>query len=310
MRSSVFIFNFLCLLVASRDVFSHRLLAGAVDPLWMLLVFCCSCCLYSWIFRVIRTGKPGVVKPFLKLDLPHRFIFLKLGIITWLVYVATVFGVKYLGAAVFNVVDYGGTPLITLVMAFFMMGDKLKRSNLFGTIVALAGLILFFAASENIDVSSQRWWAIGLVLALVSSFTTSLSYVYQKKQVDAGLTPEEVLLYRFPIPALLMLVWCLIEPPHFELSSLLPLLAISFFGVFLPLWLMCFGFMKESIAQFSVYIFLIPIYTFILGPIIVAGEFEKLTQPKILLGTLLVFAGYLIFDGRTFSRPKLQKKAA
>lgn len=313
MKSPAVLFYFFCSLIAFRDAFSHRLLED-VDPVFMLLVYFVSASVFAWLFKWLRTGNPGFVSPFAKLSKEQKITFAKLGITTWIVYVVTIFGIKELGATVFNIIDYGAMPILTLYAGLIMLQEKIAKTQWIGTIAALIGIMLFFLAPANLD--EKFTWRFWIVVALVSPIFTSICSVYQKKQVDQGLHPDIVLLYRFPIPSFLMLLWFLIRslvtswndvPVWLEWfiiqsgaamwNDVPSLLFISFFGIFLPLLLLCFGFMQSSLSRFSPYLFLIPIMTFILGPLLVKGEWAKLTDIRVVSGMLLVLLGYMIAEG-------------
>lgn len=293
------IFVVFCLLLAGRDAFSHFLLVQAVDPVFMLTVYCISASVVAWVFRMVRTRSIEFRSAFRRLTGEQKLTFVKLGLATWTVYAVTVFGIKALGATVFNAVDYGSMPILTLFAGIIMFRERLAWYQGVGAAISMLGIALFLTAPSEILLSSS--WRLWILVALLSPIFTSLSSGYQKRQIDQGLHPDEVLLFRFPLPALLMIVWMLIEQPEVSWTSVPALAAISIGGLFLPLWLLCFAFMKSSLSRFSMFLFLVPIFTFVLGPLLVEGEWEKLTSWPILGGILVVLTGYASFS--RFWRP-------
>lgn len=284
------IFALFCILLAVRDAFSHFLLIKEIDPVYLLTVYCASACVFAWVFRVWRTRSLGVLKVFYGLPRSQKLLLLKLGVATWVVYVATVFGIQSLGAAAFNLIDYGAMPIFTLLTGVVFLRERISRWRVVGAIVGLAGFVLLTLGPSNLSV--VKWNRIGVLLAIVSAVSTSLSSLYQKQQVAFGLHPDEVLLFRFPIPAVLMASWLVFHHDSVQVAALPGILLVALLGVFLPLLLMCFGLTRSSLSHFSSFLFLIPLFTFILGPLLVEGEWDKLTDQRVMVGIALILFGY------------------
>ena len=290
-------FGLFCLLLALRDSVSHLFLArseGTVHPVFMLFVYCTAASVYAWVFRILRTRSFVFLGRFQELSSRQRWTFIKLGFATWIVYVVTIYGIRALGASVFNVVDYGGMPILTILAGVILLKDRPSWNQILGGIVGLIGLSMFFLAPQNITLPDE--WRLWLFIALFSPVFTSLCSAYQKEQVDDGMHPDEVLLYRFPIPAALMFCWLLVERPPMPWATVPGLLAVSFFGLFLPLVLLCFGLMRATLSRFAAYLFLIPILTFVFGPLLVEGEWAKLLNPLVSAGIIMVLAGYAVSE--------------
>ncbi|WP_395744204.1 DMT family transporter [Prosthecobacter sp.] len=296
----ILLFSVFCLLLASRDAFSHLLLAQAVDPIVLLTVYCTSACIFALIFRIWRTRSLDFKNVFVELPRSQKFLFLKLGVATWIVYVATIFGIQSLGAAPFNLIDYGAMPILTLLSGVVFLRERLSRWHVLGSITGLTGFALLTLGPSTLSMTN--WDRVGVLLAVVSAVSTSLSSLYQKQQIAFGLHPDEVLLFRFPIPAVLMICWVLFHNGVLQISNLPAMLLVAFFGVFLPLLLLCFGFMRASLSHFASFLFLIPLFTFVLGPLLVKGEWNKFIDPRVLSGMTLILAGY-------FASTKANKKA-
>ena len=178
---------------------------------------------------------------------------MRLGLATWGVYAATVWGILIVGAPVFNVIDYGAMPILTMVAGTLLLGERQPswRNYILG-MVGIAGVSLLYVADSSIASETHEVpWRVGIALALVSPVLTSYCTAIQKDQVDRGLHPDEILMFRFPLPASLMTAWYIMDSPALNLADIPSLVAVSTVGLFLPLLLLCYGFMTSSVRQFS-----------------------------------------------------------
>lgn len=309
MKSAFVFFLFFCCLLAGRDAFSHLLLVRRVDPVFMLTCYCVFASLLAFAAKSYRTKSLEFLSLFRRLSAEERRRFLILGLATWGVYTVTIFGISRLGATLFNFIDYGAMPVFTFLAGVLWFNDNPTRSMYAGGLVALCGLLLFLFAP--VEVATGTNWVFWVCFSMASPVLTALCSALQKKQIDNGLHPDIVLLFRFPIPAVIMLVWLLWSRPVMHVSDLPPLLLLSFLGVFLPLLLLCYGFGQRegALSRFSVYLFLIPVLTFALGPLLVRGEWAKLSQPTISLGIGLVLLGYFISEFPNIKKHFSRKEA-
>jgi len=302
MKKSTFSAFFLlfCFLIAARDVAIEFFLDNGIkDPVFMLMIFCLCASIFSWLFKFIRTGKSKFLQEFQELNKNQKYRFLKLGCATTVVYVVTVFGIDILGASIFNFLDYATIPLLTLWMANKIIGDKIHRDNIIASIICLVGLGFFFYDALDRSENTQKW--MWMIIAFLSPVFTAYSSALQKQQVDDNLHPDLVLLFRFPIPAAIMTLWFFLRPSselgNIELIGSIPgLVIIGLLTFFLPLWLLCFGFMKDSLAKFSSYNFLIPIFTILLS-LFNDEAVKRFSHPPIYIGMGLIIIGFFVSEG-------------
>ena len=196
------------------------------------------------------------------------------------------------GATMFSFVDYGSTPLLTIVMAILIVRESPDRRVIVGSAIALAGIAIFFVYSSNISWKLN----LGLVLAISSATFTAVSTAYQKKQIDSGLHPDTVLMFRFVIPAAIAAVALVIMRPDVVVNDLPVLVVVSFFCFFLPLFFMCCGLTRSTLSKYAPFDFIIPIMTFIIGPILVRSEWEKITDPFVIAGMIVVLVGFVLAE--------------
>ncbi len=287
-------FFLFCLLLASRDAITYRFLSDMTDPIAVLLIYCSLASIYGWIFKWYRTGSPDVLNEFRKLSADQRITFVKLGLATTAVYGSLIFGLLFSGAVMFSFVDYGLTPLLTIAMAILITKEQPDRRVFVGSGLSLVGIVIFFIYSSNVS------WQLnfGLLLAALGAASTAISTAYQKKLMDTGLLAEVVLMFRFPIPAVVVAMVAMVMKPEIQIDDLPFLIPVSFFCFFLPLFFMCCGLAQSSVTRLSPFFFIVPVFTFILGPILVESEWNKLTDPLVVTGMIIVLAGFLLAEAR------------
>lgn len=297
-----------CFLIAFRDVLADRLLTcnGCIHPTFLLLTWSVECAVLAWLVRSIRKKSFGFIKPFRQLRREQQLDFVKLGIATWIVYVATFYGIRALTAPIFNLFDYGTMPILTLFAAWWMNKEDITKKQVVGAVFSVVGMVLLLSVLIGKNLSPIPHWQIWIGLSFLSPIFTSVCNSLQHDQVDKHkMAPDEVLLYRFPIPALLMVIWFagakLTETPeapiNLGLSNLPALLLIGAVTVFLPLWLLCYGFVFASVGQFASYLFLIAVFTFALAPLVVNRLWNPARLPIVLVSAVLLLIGYMVAEG-------------
>src|SRR4029077_4660557 len=166
-----------------------------VSPVLMLLVYCWVVTACAWCSRYLIPREATPFSVWRTLTKAQKLTFIKLGLATFGVYASTFFGISLVGAPIFNMLDYGAMPLMTILSASLVVKEKVSRARVFCGVLALLGVAcLFWADIENV---SKVVWTVGLLLALSSPLLTAYSSALQKAQVDSKLHPDEVLLYRF-----------------------------------------------------------------------------------------------------------------
>lgn len=296
MNSSTIYFLLFCSLLALRDGFSQVFLHEEgvnLHPAHILFVWCWTATVLAWVFQVYRRGIRDSAKSIATLERRQWIRAIKLGVATLGVYLATIWGIKFIGAPVFNLIDYAGMPLLTMLAGLIMLKEERTVSTILPSIAGVVGVfVMFFAGQEGRSEVTHSLWISGIGLAICSAILTSYCIVVQKRQVDDGMHPDQVLLLRFPISALCMSIWvAVIGPPH-GWKVIGALVFVGAVGMFLPLLLLCFGFMRATLGKFSRFLLLIPLFTWLLVPILVEREVKRLGDPFIVLGATVLFLAY------------------
>ena len=302
-----------CFLIAFRDVLSDRLLTCegcSIHPTFLALIWSVECAILAWLVRSIRERSFGFVKPFLQLKRQQQLDFLKLGVATWIVYIVTVYGIRALSSPVFNLIDYGSMPMLTLWTAARINRERITIHQSIGAVFSVSGIFILMFALGGTDAPLNNW-PLWLAFAFLSPLFTSVCSSLQSRQVKQDMAPDEVLLYRFPIPAVLTVIWfCFVkltetpaDPVNVNFHYLPAILFIGAMTVFLPLWLLCYAFVRSSVGQLASYLFLIAVFTFALAPLLVKRTWDPTRFPQVLVSAMLLLIGYVIAEG-LLKRPK------
>ena len=299
MSISSFYFLTFCILLALRDALTQLMFqkdAGAIDPVLMLFVYCWVATSLALLFHSLRKGFFNPISKWRGYSSKQQRTFAKLGLATWLVYAATIWGIYLIGAPVFNVIDYAAMPLITVFAGALLLSERIVLRRVVLGLLGVLGVFLIFLGHPAYQADQTGWtWPIGILLAGTSTLATSYCTALQKQQVDDGLHPDEVLLFRFPLAALLMTIWLFVIAGRidFQLRAILTLAVIGAVGLFLPLLLLCFGFIRASLGQFSRFLFLIPVLTWIVVPILIRGEVSRISDWRIAVGAIILLGSYV-----------------
>lgn len=79
--------------------------------------------------------------------------------------------------------------------------------------------------------------------------------------------------------------------------------------MFLPLWLLCVAFVRESVGTLAGYLFLIPVMIFVLSWTFVPAQRRLLSRPELLIAAGVIILGACIFEG-VFRLPSFRSRGA
>jgi drug/metabolite transporter (DMT)-like permease len=295
-------FNLFALLIASRDVLTQCLLLDAVPAYHLLtaffLVTSCAGLLFNATLRGFSISKR-------LRSVGCRFVAeaFSLGTLTAAAFGVTILGIKLMGAPLFSLVEHALIPVFTVFLAAKAFREMLTRAMTFGLVMSGLSLVVFMSATlSNSTIADGESWAAGIFASILGAALTAYTTFYQKRLINAGYSPDEVLFTRFVFPAIGLSIASLwVEPWEFTGQKLLNLAGVSLVGFALPLVFLCFGFVRSSLSRFASFNILIPAYTFVVGGVLVPAELLKLGDPLVLLGVTGMFIGFAVFQWPEFA---------
>lgn len=181
-----------------------------------------------------------------------------LGFLSVFIYGLGYYLVKRVGAGLFNVVDYGLTPIATVLLASLMFSEKIKKGFGLSILLYIIGVILL------------NWYRpmsgiVYLLPILAIPLAVSLSDGLTKWLLSAdkgGFNKEELLVVRFLPGALVTAVISMFFAGGIVVQDTLPLILVSVFCGWLPLWILCAALTKANLSELAYWELLIPSLAF------------------------------------------------
>jgi hypothetical protein len=206
-----------------------------------------------------------------------------------------------MGAGLFDMIDYGLTPILTAMMGIWYFRDvdlksRYERFRL-GIAFALYAVGIVMLTSRN-EVAG--FWLIGI--ALLSPLATSLSDVLKRWLLDEKnpyrLTRSELLVVRFvPSAVLLAFVAEILEPTGLTKGIVItkwgPSILVAVVFGFGPLWLLCTALGRAGLTRLAAWEFVIPAGAFF---ITLPWHWDAFGNVVHITGALLVLCGFGVLE--------------
>ena len=288
-------FLFFAILIASRDIFFELHFQEYVSPIFFSFLITSMIVVVSFVILLLKGKFLGLIQKVKKVEIWTRAIFL--GMMASLIYFVTFFVIKKTGAGLFNLIDYGFAPILTVFLGFIFFKEK-TSSNLFISFIfyVLGLIILYFNFGDSGSGKAIKNF-IFIVFAFLSPVGTAVSDYLTKWLLDSdrgNLDKEELLFIRF-LPASIILFFIFFNFDTTNISEIhytawVNLASASIILGFWPLYLLCIGLTSSSLSKYAVWEFLIPAIAFFVPYIINEG----ITYHPQLWGALLIILGIII----------------
>ncbi|MCL7391153.1 MAG: DMT family transporter [Thaumarchaeota archaeon] len=185
----------------------------------------------------------------------------------------------------------GSYPLMTFLIAYFLVGEKLVKLQYAGISVGFIGLIVFFLDKITLEYSFQ--WLIGALLIMFSIFCWSVYAAYLKKiELTGGSLTLTLKTFIVSIPILtvpVLLIQQGINLPR-EPSSLIGVIWLGVFPSAVSYYLFNIGSEDVSATIMATSGLLIPIVSSILAYFMLFESFKLIE----VMGAVLVIVGLSI----------------
>lgn len=185
----------------------------------------------------------------------------------------------------------GSYPLMTFLIAYFLVGEKLVKLQYAGISVGFIGLIVFFLDKITLEYSFQ--WLIGALLIMFSIFCWSVYAAYLKKiELTGGSLTLTLKTFIVSIPILtvpVLLIQHGINLPR-EPSSLIGVIWLGVFPSAVSYYLFNIGSEDVSATIMATSGLLIPIVSSILAYFMLFESFKLIE----VMGAVLVIVGLSI----------------
>jgi drug/metabolite transporter (DMT)-like permease len=259
--------------------------------------------LLPFVLRQRRAMSAGVRAPVSAVDLGH---FALLGVLGQVVaQLGVTWGAQWSTASTAALL-FLGLPIVTTVMAFFLLGERMTPIRLAALVLALLGVL----ASSGIDISDLRFadskslWGNLLIFAGVAG--SAFYNVYSKRMMHRY-SPLDVLFYSYIAVLIVMLpVTLALEPSgvvnllHYSFTVWVGILMLALFQYALSMVIFLRVLNRVDATQAAVMNYLIPFFGVVIGWALLG---ERMTS-FMMVGGLLGLGSTLL--ATVFDKPQAQ----
>ncbi len=200
-------------------------------------------------------------------------------------------------------------PVLTAIMAVFLLGEKMSALRWLSFALAIAGVLLVSDIDWHSVALFRGTYLVGNLLILWSCLGSAFYNTYSKKLLETY-SPTEVLVYSFLVTDIVLAILIAVfEPGSWrQLGGLgtpvwLTLAAIGFFSLSSSMILFFWVIQRIDVTQASLSIYLMPVFGVSIATIMVR---EKPTLTLLIGGTLVFISTFLVttYEERKKSRSK------
>lgn len=184
-------------------------------------------------------------------------------------------------------------PVVTALLAVIFLKQRLPLRQALGIVLSLVGVVLTITAGDLSVLASFGLNKGDLIMCL--AVVVWAAYGVYSKSRCAGISPVAITYYSFLVCTLVLVPFVLLEKPWVFLPGVPAEAYIAV--IFMAIFPSCFSYLVQQIAikeigpaRASVFINLVPVFSFILATLILGEEL----QPVKILTAVLIIAGVCI----------------
>jgi drug/metabolite transporter (DMT)-like permease len=188
-------------------------------------------------------------------------------------------------------------PIATIVMAYFLLGEKMTAVRWLSFALAVGGVIECSGVDWKELSLTSRGYLIGNLLIFASVLGSAYYNVYSKKVLERY-TPLEVLLYSYYFVVVFLVPVTLYAEPgvvheiaHYTARTWLGIALLAIFQYWLSMVIFMIVLKRLDATQAGLSNYMIPFFGLVIAAVVLH---ERLTLPMILGGVLVLFSTLLI----------------
>ncbi|QGU94665.1 EamA family transporter [Clostridium bovifaecis] len=225
-----------------------------------------------------------------KEDLPILIILGLLGMFGY--HVLFFFSLKYTTAINSSMIG-ASTPVITTVLAFLIIGDKLSSKRTFAILLAFFGVMLTIS-NGSLDTIRRISFNLG-DLIMISAVIIKALYIVLSKKVSHRYSPITMTFYCFLVCVILSIPFTIMEQPWSYINSVTWKGWLSL--VYMATLPSCVGYLIQQVSikavgpsKTTVFENLVPVFSIILSVVILG---EKVIILKIVSAMVIILGVYI-----------------
>ncbi len=282
-------------LTAARDVAAGKLVQS-FPPMLFALAMGLLC---FFAYGLLNLGR-GNFKKLWQMVLKHRMNVVALSIASLVVWITSIFSVKFLEPAVASVVTLGVTPLTTSIFSRWLRPNA--KSNMRDWVASLGimlgvSFLAYHSLSARGGLGEQPYGLIvvGFGCAVVSGVLISLAMYFAKDLYDAGWKPAQVVFVRlWGLTFFLSIYVCSVMNPleatYWTAENSITILGLGIFCSFLPIYLSQSSLRILEPLVYSKILCLLPVFAFMFQ--FLDGRISYSEQTAIGIALILIFVFY------------------
>ncbi len=294
---SVFGLTIFAFLSAGRDVVAKQLFTTArLNPVFATFFMSLVSWLVFYATASISGRKPYLFEDVVRASPAIRRLICYSNLLTLVGFLTAILSVDKTNAYVSALLDYGGSPIITVLLAIIILRENPSRGARTGLSISLVGVIVLVGGLVHTDDSAEqvRSSMLGATYAIVSAVAFGFNQIVNKKLINCGIVRDRLWLARLPLLILALGAYIAIDGAIPTPDSWLDLTLWAVAGTTVPLFLLVYAFEHMRVSNISSFLFLIPLFSF-LGSL-AYKHFEYLQIPLYSASGLLVLAGVLVTE--------------
>ena len=214
----------------------------------------------------------------------------------------TIAAIDLIGSFAYAVTDVIAYAASLSILSFLFLDEGINTAVVQATIIAIIGFLIFNLGS---DPESGSLRLLGIIVAIIASLFWAISIILIKQLLDSGVSPEELVFFRFLLLGLLALFVIPGEMAKLSLPVLFQILLIGLFGYAILFMVFFYGLKDVSPPIVAVFVASTPLFTAIFTWLLIPGTSYSVIQ---MVGLAVIIFGllYAIFRQRDDSA-KVQK---
>jgi drug/metabolite transporter (DMT)-like permease len=201
----------------------------------------------------------------------------------------------------------GTGPLVTAVLAAFLLRDRMRAGQIAGAVLSLGGVALVIgAASNGASLGINRGDAIMLFDVVLWGLYSIMGQVVMRRRSNVSATAFATWL-ALPLLILFAVLEVRVAPPTLTPVGALGVLYIGVFAAFLAVILWNEGVRRTGPAGAMAFYNMLPVFGALLGALFLG---ERLTGTQIAGAGLVVLGGLVSALWRTSASPKIAGSAS
>lgn len=199
-------------------------------------------------------------------------------------------------------------PMMTTLMAFLFLHNRLERRQVFGIVLSFFGVLLTITGADpnlirDFSFNAGDLWMLAAVAAWAA-------YGVFSKSKGKGIPPIVLTFYSFLVCTILLIPFALHEQPwtvlpKVPMSAHLAVLYMSIFPSVIGYLVQQMAIKEIGPAKASVFVNLVPVFSIILAVILLGEELQPI---KILTAAIIITGVYICQRERSQGKKFIQKR--